>query len=64
MTACPASNAKLASGVAPLRAMLGRGMRVGTDGPASNDGADLRVDTSLARLAGRSVTALTAAEAS
>jgi 5-methylthioadenosine/S-adenosylhomocysteine deaminase len=66
---CPASNAKLASGVAPLRAMLDRGVRVGmgTDGPASNDGldlfADLRLAAQLARLAGRSATALTAAEA-
>jgi 5-methylthioadenosine/S-adenosylhomocysteine deaminase len=66
---CPASNAKLASGIAPLRAMLDRGIRVGvgTDGPASNDGldllADLRLAASFARLAGRSVTALTAGEA-
>jgi 5-methylthioadenosine/S-adenosylhomocysteine deaminase len=66
---CPASNAKLASGIAPLRAMLDRGIRVGmgTDGPASNDSldlfADLRLAASLARLAGRSATALTAAEA-
>jgi 5-methylthioadenosine/S-adenosylhomocysteine deaminase len=66
---CPASNAKLASGIAPLRAMLDRGIRVGmgTDGPASNDGldlfADLRLAASLARLVGRSATALTAAEA-
>jgi len=66
---CPASNAKLASGIAPLRAMLDRGIRVGvgTDGPASNDGldllADLRLAASFARLATRSATALTAAEA-
>jgi 5-methylthioadenosine/S-adenosylhomocysteine deaminase len=66
---CPASNAKLASGVAPLRAMLDRGVRVGlgTDGPASNDGldllADVRLAAQLARLAGASATALTAAEA-
>ena len=66
---CPASNAKLASGIARLRDMLDRGIRVGmgTDGPASNDGldllADLRLAASLARLAGRSATALTAAEA-
>jgi 5-methylthioadenosine/S-adenosylhomocysteine deaminase len=40
---------------------------MGTDGPASNNGldlfADLRLAASLARLAGRSATALTAAEA-
>jgi 5-methylthioadenosine/S-adenosylhomocysteine deaminase len=66
---CPASNAKLASGIAPLRAMLDRGIRVGmgTDGPGSNDGldlfADLRLATQLARLAGRSADALSAGEA-
>ncbi|MDP5181107.1 amidohydrolase family protein [Blastococcus sp. BMG 814] len=66
---CPASNAKLASGVAPLRPMLDRGVRVGlgTDGPASNDSldllADLRLAAGLARLRERSATALTAAEA-
>ena len=65
---CPASNAKLASGIAPLRAMLDRGIRVGmgTDGPASNDGldlfADLRPRHPMARLAGRSADA-SAAEA-
>jgi 5-methylthioadenosine/S-adenosylhomocysteine deaminase len=66
---CPASNAKLASGIARLRDMLDRGIRVGmgTDGPASNDGldllADLRLAASFARLAAGSATALTAAEA-
>jgi 5-methylthioadenosine/S-adenosylhomocysteine deaminase len=66
---CPASNAKLASGVARLRDMLDRGIRVGlgTDGPASNDGLDLLADarlaSQLARLRESSATALTAAEA-
>jgi 5-methylthioadenosine/S-adenosylhomocysteine deaminase len=66
---CPASNAKLASGVARLRDMLDRGIRVGlgTDGPASNDGLDLLADArlaaQLARLREGSATALTAAEA-
>jgi 5-methylthioadenosine/S-adenosylhomocysteine deaminase len=66
---CPASNAKLASGTARLRAMLDRGIRVGlgTDGPASNDGLDLlgdaRLAAMLARLAASDATALSAAEA-
>ncbi|WP_346620563.1 amidohydrolase family protein [Blastococcus montanus] len=66
---CPASNAKLASGIAPLRPMLDRGIRVGlgTDGPASNDSldlfADLRLAAGMARLREASATALTAAEA-
>ncbi len=40
---CPASNAKLASGVAPLQeyANLGLDLALGTDGPSSNNGLDM-----------------------
>ncbi len=53
---CPSSNAKLASGFAPLCALLEQGVRVGlgTDGPASNNDLDLwdevRLCAMLARL--------------
>ncbi|WP_040338778.1 amidohydrolase family protein [Candidatus Blastococcus massiliensis] len=66
---CPASNAKLASGVARVRDMLDRGIRLGlgTDGPASNDSldllADLRLAAAMARLREGAATALSAAEA-
>ena len=40
---CPVSNAVLGSGIAPVMAMLNQGisLRLGTDGPASNDTQDV-----------------------
>ena len=53
---CPSSNAKLASGIAPVCDLLAAGVRIGlgTDGPASNNDLDLweeiRLCAMLARL--------------
>lgn len=43
VVSCPASNMKLASGIAEIKKMLDKGVRValGTDGPASNNGLDM-----------------------
>lgn len=66
---CPASNAKLGHGVAPLLAMHRAGVQVGlgSDSMASNDRMDLLEETRLAVLAQRAVAgrhdALTAAQA-
>ena len=43
VVSCPASNAKLASGVAPVQAYIDMGLNLalGTDGPSSNNGLDM-----------------------
>ncbi len=65
---CPSSNAKLASGTAPVPALRRAGVRVGlgTDGPASNNDLDLweemRLAALFARMRERDPTVLPAAE--
>jgi cytosine/adenosine deaminase-related metal-dependent hydrolase len=65
---CPTSNLRLGAGVAPLRAMLDAGVRVGlgVDGSASNERSDIFVDMKNALLVARGrggPAALTAREA-
>ena len=49
---CPCSNMRLGNGIAPIQAMLGRGVPVGigVDGAASNDGGNLLAETRQAML--------------
>lgn len=52
---CPTSNMRLASGIAPVMAMLQAGVKLGlgVDGSASNDGSNLLEETRQALLAAR-----------
>ncbi len=54
---CPASNARLGHGVAPIAAMMSAGVKVGlgSDSMASNDRMDLLEEARLASLAQRAV---------
>ena len=66
---CPVSNAVLGSGIAPIAKMLSEGVliRIGTDGPASNDNQDilesLKTAVNLARISTKDATILPPSQA-
>jgi 5-methylthioadenosine/S-adenosylhomocysteine deaminase len=55
---CPTSNLKLASGIAPVKEMLDRELKVGigTDGPASNNDLDMFEEVRLAAILAKGAT--------
>ncbi len=52
---CPSSNMRLASGIAPIMTMLGKGIKlgIGVDGSASNDGSHMLNEVRQAMLLAR-----------